>query len=279
MRSLQITAAGRCEIVETDRPRCGSDEVLIEMKACTICNQHDAAVFAGRAHGGPRRYPLEPGFPGHEGAGVVVEAGEGVTDLAPGDRVVTTGIGGPPLYSEYVMRQATAAVKFAESVDFPAAAPLELFGCVHRAFTLTRSVCGLRVGVVGLGLAGEAPIEQQRSALEAVREHQCEIVFECTGNPRSLEISFLLAGKDLTVFGYTDQPVEALPAVWFQKELTIRSSKILGIDDLRAVAGLLAAGEIDTRPIVTDVMSFSDYPAALERIAGGEAIKIALVWE
>jgi threonine dehydrogenase-like Zn-dependent dehydrogenase len=334
MRSLQITAPGRCEIIETDRPRCGSDEVLIEMKACTICNQHDAAVFAGRAHGGPREYPLEPGFPGHEGAGVVVEVGEGVTDLAAGDRVVTTGIGGPPLYSEYVTRQATAAVKFPESVDFPAAAPLELFGCVHRAFTLTRSVHGVRVGVVGLGpagqasvalarafgagevvgfdihgqrrdkalemgagsvvdaagfsgaheavkrrLAGEAPSEEQRSALEAVREHQCEIVFECTGNPRSLEASFLLAGKDLTVFGYTDRPVEALPAVWFQKELTIRSSKILGIDDLRAVAGLLADGKIDTRPIVTDVVSFSDYPAALERIAAGEAIKIALAWE
>lgn len=334
MRSLRVTAPGRCEIVEIDRPRCGADEVLIQIKSCTICNQHDASVFAGRSHGGPREYPLEPGFPGHEGAGVVVEVGEGVTDLAPGDRVVTTGIGGPPLYSEYVTRQAGAAVKFPESVDFPAAAPLELFGCVHRAFTLTRSVRGVRVGVVGLGpagqaavalarafgarevvgfdihplrrekalemgagsvvdaagfrgaheavkrrLAGEATTEEQRSALEAVREHLCEIVFECTGNPRSLESSFLLAGKDLTVFGYTNQPVEVLPAVWFQKELTIKSSKILSIDDLRAVAGLLAGGAIDTRPIVTDVVSFSDYAAALERIVRGEAIKIALVWE
>ena len=67
--------------------------------------------------------------------------------------------------------------------------------------------------------------------------------------------------------------------MWFRKELTIKSSKILGIDDLRAVAGMLAAGEIDTRPIVTDVVSFSDYAVALERIARGEAIKIALVWE
>ncbi len=335
MRSLQITGPGQFRLTEIDRPKCGQDEVLIQMKACTICNQHDLAVFAGRPHGGGREYPLEPGFPGHEGAGIVIEAGARVTELAPGDRVATTGIGGPPLYSEFVTRKAHAAVKLPENIDFIHAAPLELFGCVHRAFTLTRSVKGVRVGVVGLGPAGQAavalarafgaaevigfdldaarrakamemgatavvdaaplagaheaikrrlagngePDPRQQAALEAVKANQCEILFECSGNPRSMEVSFLLAGKDLTVFGYTQQVVEAIPAVWFQKELLIKSSKILTLDDLRAVAALLAGGRIDTRPIVEGPMSFRQYGEALERIRNREAIKIAMTWE
>ena len=335
MRSLQITGTARYELIETEPPRCGPDDVLIQIRACTICNQHDLAVFAGRAHGGQGQYPLAPGFPGHEGAGEVVEIGQNVEDLAPGDRVVTTGIGGPPLYSEYVTRRAGAAVKFPQGIDFVHAAPLELFGCVHRAFTLTRSVSNLRVGVVGLGPAGQAAVaiarargasevigfdidqrrrskslemgatsavdssqflgaheavkrrlseaaesdEAQRAALQAALANQCEILFECSGNPRSMEVSFLLAGRDLTVFGYTNEPVEVLPAVWFQKELQIKSSKILTIAELRAVTQLLAEGKLDTRPIVTDVVHFAEYGAALERLRRRESIKIAMTWE
>ncbi len=331
MRSLQITAPGKFRIAEIDPPACAHGEVLLRMKACTICNQHDAAVFAGRAHGGARQYPLEPGFPGHEGAGEVVEVGPGVADPGVGDRVVTTGIGGPPLYSELVTRRADAVVKFPDAVDFPLAAPLEIFGCVHRAFTLTPPVRGVRVGVVGLGPAGQAAVALARAfgaaevvgfdldeprretaramgatevvdaaefagafeaakaamaggpddapALRAVRRHQCPTLFECSGSARSMEVSFLLAGRDLTVFGYVPEPVEAIPALWFARELTIRNSKILTLDDLRAVTALLADGSIDTRPIVTEVMPFSQYDSALEKIRRREAIKIALTWD
>ena len=335
MRSLQVVGAEQVEIIEIDRPRCGPYEVLIHMKACAICNQHDAAVFAGHPHGGERQYPLEPGFPGHEGAGEVVEVGERVTDLAVGDHVCTTGIGGPPLYSEYVTRQAGTAVRIRPEIEFIHAAPLELFGCVHRAFTLTDPVAGRRVGVVGLGPAGQAavalaraygaaevvgfdlaaarrekaremgatetvdasvfleaheavkariagdetPTDPHRAALEAVRANACEVVFECSGNAASTQNSFLLAGRELTIFGYVRDVVEALPCLWFQKELVIRNSKILDLSDLRAVAGLLDEGRIDTRPIVTGVMNFTEYRDAIERIARREAIKIALKWD
>ena len=335
MRSLQITGPGGYRLTEIDPPKCGPDDVLIHINACTICNQHDLGVFEGRRHGVAGDYPLDPGFPGHEGAGVVVEVGPNVTDLSVGDRVVTTGIGGPPLYSEFVTRREGTSVKFPDRIDFVQAAPLELFGCVHRAFTLTGDVRGARVGVVGLGPAGQAAVaiaraygagevigfdidsrrttkalemgatsvvdagrflgaheaakhhvcqgevldESRRSILEAARANQCPILFECSGNARSMEVSFLLASGELTIFGYVDEPVEVIPALWFQKEMAIRSSKILQMSDLRAVVELLSAGRIDTRPILTDVLRFSEYAAALERIKRREAIKVALTWE
>jgi len=83
MRSLQITGPGEFRLMEIDPPARGADEVLIRIRACTICNQHDLAVFAGRAHGGAKEYPLTPGFPGHEAAGEVVQVGPDVTDVMP----------------------------------------------------------------------------------------------------------------------------------------------------------------------------------------------------
>ncbi len=74
------------EIVEVDLegPRAG--EVLIEIKATGICHT-DAYTLDGLDSEG-----IFPSILGHEGAGVVVEVGPGVTSLAVGDHVI-------PLYT------------------------------------------------------------------------------------------------------------------------------------------------------------------------------------
>ncbi len=72
------------ETVQLDGPKAG--EVLIEIKATGICHT-DAYTLSGKDPEG-----LFPTILGHEGAGVVVEVGEGVTSLKPGDHVI-------PLYT------------------------------------------------------------------------------------------------------------------------------------------------------------------------------------
>jgi len=72
------------ETVQLDGPKAG--EVLIEIKATGICHT-DAYTLSGKDPEG-----LFPAILGHEGAGVVVEVGEGVTTLKPGDHVI-------PLYT------------------------------------------------------------------------------------------------------------------------------------------------------------------------------------
>jgi len=74
------------EIVEIDLegPRAG--EVLVEIKATGVCHT-DAYTLDGLDSEG-----LFPSILGHEGAGVVLEVGPGVTGLAPGDHVI-------PLYT------------------------------------------------------------------------------------------------------------------------------------------------------------------------------------
>src|SRR6516162_1717672 len=70
------------EIVELDLegPRAG--EVLVEIKATGVCHT-DAYTLSGLDSEG-----LFPSILGHEGAGVVVETGPGVTTVKPGDHVI-----------------------------------------------------------------------------------------------------------------------------------------------------------------------------------------------
>ena len=72
------------ETVQLQGPRAG--EVLVEVKATGLCHT-DAYTLSGADPEG-----LFPAIMGHEGAGVVVEVGDGVTSVAPGDHVI-------PLYT------------------------------------------------------------------------------------------------------------------------------------------------------------------------------------
>ncbi|MBW6424722.1 S-(hydroxymethyl)glutathione dehydrogenase/class III alcohol dehydrogenase [Rhizobium sp. XQZ8] len=70
--------------VQLDGPRAG--EVLIEVKATGICHTDDFTLSGADPEG------LFPAILGHEGAGIVVDVGPGVTSLKKGDHVI-------PLYT------------------------------------------------------------------------------------------------------------------------------------------------------------------------------------
>src|SRR6476646_10839093 len=68
------------EEVELEGPRQG--EVLVEIKATGVCHT-DEFTLSGKDPEG-----IFPAILGHEGAGVVVEVGAGVSSLAVGDHVI-----------------------------------------------------------------------------------------------------------------------------------------------------------------------------------------------
>ena len=72
------------ETVQLDGPRAG--EVLVEIKATGICHT-DSFTLSGEDPEG-----IFPAILGHEGAGVVVDVGPGVTSVKVGDHVI-------PLYT------------------------------------------------------------------------------------------------------------------------------------------------------------------------------------
>jgi S-(hydroxymethyl)glutathione dehydrogenase/alcohol dehydrogenase len=72
------------ETVDLEGPRAG--EVLVEIKATGICHTDEFTLSGADPEG------IFPAILGHEGAGVVLEVGAGVTSLRPGDHVI-------PLYT------------------------------------------------------------------------------------------------------------------------------------------------------------------------------------
>ncbi len=74
------------EVVEVDLEGPKAGEVMVELKATGICHTDEFTRSGADPEG------VFPAILGHEGAGVVVEVGEGVTSVKPGDHVI-------PLYT------------------------------------------------------------------------------------------------------------------------------------------------------------------------------------
>jgi S-(hydroxymethyl)glutathione dehydrogenase/alcohol dehydrogenase len=86
-RAAIATAAGKpleIHVVELDGPRAG--EVLVEIKATGVCHTDEFTRSGDDPEG------LFPAILGHEGAGIVVDTGPGVTSVRKGDHVI-------PLYT------------------------------------------------------------------------------------------------------------------------------------------------------------------------------------
>ena len=90
MHAAVVTAFGQpLELQELPVPTPGPGQVLVKTEACGVCHTD--------VHAADGDWPLKPGLPfipGHEGIGIVVALGAGVTAVKEGDRV-----GVPWLYS------------------------------------------------------------------------------------------------------------------------------------------------------------------------------------
>lgn len=77
------------ELAELELPPAGPGQVLVEITYSGVCHTQ---LLEARGHRG--RDPWLPHCLGHEGSGVVVECGAGVSKCRPGDRVILSWIKG-----------------------------------------------------------------------------------------------------------------------------------------------------------------------------------------
>jgi threonine dehydrogenase-like Zn-dependent dehydrogenase len=176
MKIVQIGAEGAFDVLEIPTPAPGPGEVLLRVEAVTTCPQWDLHL----RHGEPMfpghrfEYPYPPGQPGHEATGEIAAVGEGVTELAVGDRVSAwrdPDHKAHGCYAQYVLRKAADLIRVPAGLPPEATAPVELAMCVGASFLMLKTmdaIRGRRFGVMGLGPAGLIALQMARA--EGARE-------------------------------------------------------------------------------------------------------------
>ena len=203
MKAMVATRWGEpaeLEYLDVPDPRPGPGQVLIETRAVG-CNFPDILMVQGKYQVKP---PL-PFSPGHEIAGVVGTVGEGVTRVAPGDRVIANLEWGG--YAERAVTAAARVYPIPDGMPFDEAAALFVVyqtgycALVRRAALQPGESLLVHGAAGGVGLAAV----QLGKALGAR-------VIATAGTPEKLEIA-RQAGADVLVDYRTEDWVERVKAV------------------------------------------------------------------
>ena len=142
MKSIQVNVPGgpeNLQLVDIPTPRPGPGQALVRLAASGV-NFIDIYFRTGL-------YKADlPIAIGSEGAGTVEAVGEGVTEVAPGDRVAYAMARGS--YAEYAVVPGAQLVKIPAHLDFQRAAAAMLQGMT--AHYLTHSTFALKAGDICL---------------------------------------------------------------------------------------------------------------------------------
>ncbi len=140
------------ELADIAVPQAGPAEALVRIKAAAL-NFFNSLIIAGKY----QQKPPFPFSPAAEFAGIVEKVGDGVTDIAPGDRVM--GFMGWGAAREYITIAARQLVKIPENLDFEHAAGLcvtygtSLYALRERAQLQPGETLAVLGAAGGVGLA------------------------------------------------------------------------------------------------------------------------------
>jgi len=211
---------------EVAKPVPGPNDVLVKVETSGLCHTDIHA-----AHGDWPVKPTLPLIPGHEGVGIVVEAGSNVTHIKVGDRVampwlgsacgvcqfcvdgwetlcesqVNTGYGRDGAYAEYAVANANYVAKVPDSVDPLDAAPLTCAGVTtYKAVKVSGARPGQLVAVFGIGGLGHLALQYAKIAGATV------VAVDVTDEKLALAKEL---GADHVVNALTEDPVAAIKAL------------------------------------------------------------------
>lgn len=218
------------KLIEKEDPKATPDHVVIEVKAAGLCHSDVAAL---QDPGWMPLFPNGPVIMGHEFAGVVIEVGEGVTDLKVGDRVgvnpldqetrEAAGYNYDGGYATKARVPAKQCVKLPDNVSFVEGAAATDAGLTsyHALFSIGQAKSGMKVGIVGVGGLGQFAVQMamiqgcevyaadiSEAARKLAEEWGCKKVYSNVLDMKEAECDLIV---DFAGFGKTT--ADALEAV------------------------------------------------------------------
>ncbi|MFD4024089.1 zinc-binding dehydrogenase [Streptomyces sp. NPDC058576] len=288
-------------------PVPGPLEVLVRVRACTVCNRSDLAYY----HYYGQRDHCAQGCFGHEIAGVVEAVGAGVTRVALGQRVfvrtpLTSG------YADFALAREISVGLLPDDAPFEQGAILQLLPLAVHA---TRGVrLGDRVAVVGQGpvglmalrvaaLRGASHITAvdldvwrlERSALlgaDTTRRvdgsraglldvgADFDVAIDAVGTPTTLNACVDLVRQNglVVMLGthHVDTHVTVDLVTWERKGLRVHSSAepldAARVEALAIAERLVHAKELFLSEILTHTYALEDLPKAMERLSASRTL-------
>lgn len=162
-RSILFTAPGRAELIEESVGRPGAHQALLRVYRSSISSGTERANLIGELNISFAQYFTEPQFPrrgGYSAVGEVLEVGEGVQDLAPGDRVaISCGC-----HTEYEVLDEQLLIKLnGDRVSDAAAALLRIATFPLAAVRKCEVELGEGALVMGVGVLGMIAVQLLRA--------------------------------------------------------------------------------------------------------------------
>ena len=300
-RAALIAAPGQIELSEVTFPEPAAGEVRVRIEGCGVCASN-VPVWQGKPW---FEYPLEAGAPGHEAWGFVDALGDGVTNVARGDRVALLSSHGFAAYDFAVA---------SEVVQLPAALndqpmPAEALGCAVNIFRRSAIASGQTVAIIGIGFLGTLltqlvvnagarvfAISRRQSSLRLAeqfgaavtietararetiklltQERGCDCVIEAAGTQESLDLATELTSERgrLVIAGYhQDAPRTVDMQTWNWRGLDVinaheREPQVY-VAGMRGAIEAIESGVLNPLPLYTHTFALDELPRAFETVA------------
>ncbi|TNE61318.1 MAG: NADPH:quinone oxidoreductase family protein [Alphaproteobacteria bacterium] len=143
----ELGLADKLRVEDVPEPKAGMGEVLIDIKASGL-NFPDVLIIQGKY----QFQPQLPFIPGGEGAGIVRELGEGVSNVKVGDRVIFFHQTGA--FAEVIAAPAATLVPIPEGMSFEVAAGFTITYATSYHALKQRAALQAGETVLVLGAAG-----------------------------------------------------------------------------------------------------------------------------
>ncbi len=247
------------ELADIPQPTAGPGEAVVRVKAAAL-NFFDLLIIAGKY----QNKPPFPFSPASEFAGIVESVGAGVTDVAPGDRVIGVGSGAA---REFVAVPAKVLVKMPDQLDFERAAGVTVtYGTTLHAL---RNRADLKPGetLAVLGASGGTGL----AAVEVGKIMGARVIACASSNEK---LAFARShGADETVNYTTEDLRDALKRLGGERGIDVvydpvggpyaePAVRALGWEGRYLVIGF-AAGEIPKLPLNLVLLKSSDIRGVL----------------
>jgi len=209
-------------------------------------------------------------------------------------------------FAEYVAVPAANAYRIPDSVDDAQAALIEPLSCAVHGLRRIGPVIGEDILLTGAGTMGLLllqllnragarsvnVVDRKAARLQAAKtlgaasaaedvaaldRRMFGVAVDATGAPAAIEACFrsLDRGGRLLIFGVTngDAMVSLSPFRIYNDEITVLGSMAV-LNSFGAATDLMAAGVIDTAPLLGPPFGLAEFPDALASVRAGEGIKI-----